>query len=204
MNANRDCQNDLRELRKLASQREWNEQQVVIDRLLMRLNQTECVGLGIQYIEAYIPRFEHYYPEQTWPRRLLNRFKAALSADPNQSSWPEAPDEFTENYPKPGAGNFRNALLELWKIGTGLSDAYHRARQTRRSIYAIFMADLTESWGRSNPELWDRYRHPQNTHDMFVLPYQRWMSPEIAERDISNWLRLANDIEKRLEQSLDR
>lgn len=191
---------DLRTLYDLAPQRAWKELQEVTERLFVQLGQAKCISIAIHYVESYLPKFEYYYPEKTWPHELLKGIRATISARTGEKTWPGAFAEFTEDYSKPGAGNFRDALLELWRIGTVRDDPTQCAQLARLSICNVFMAELDESWGRRNPDLWERKRHPVTTYDMFILPRDFWASPEVSERDVNNWLGLGDEIKKRFRE----
>lgn len=143
---------DLLALREAVERHEGNSWLFVASRLLSRMPLTEAMKLSLEQVSLRLPAFERHQPGVTWPRQLVESLASAtLPAD-----W-ELPEDL--DFPGPGAGNFINAVEELWLASLALADGTRCIEFLVSAVAGAFMTEAVEAWTSSHPEEWARYKH---------------------------------------------
>lgn len=195
---------DLASLRQAARGREWTALQDTLKRLLARLEPIPALEIPAVRIDAYLPRFEAYYPEAKWVRELFMSVAAYASA-PN-----ELPDYAVNQFPQPGCGNFVSAVLDLARAVQTKYTVFERYSFITNATANAILADLMDFYYRQHPDEWALLTdQPDAVDEATGLPlrqvlYMRfWLDADVAQRDTATWLAVAEVLGRRLTPSGD-
>lgn len=184
---------DLAELRIAATQREQEKLQFLLKRLLQSLDYYMALAVPLERIQAYLPIFESYYPEEVWVRKLLLMI----------TNYGKAPDNdisalaLQESFGAAGMGNFLKAVYDLNQAMQQSNTPEVRIGFMASAVVNIVMADLAESWYGSRPKAWEKVRANQEPHAS-TIALTFWTDKQTAERDTGAWLSIADSIEAKL------
>ncbi len=190
---------DLAALREAAQERDWGKLQTALTRLMMELDFYVALEMTISRIHEHLPVFERAHPGATWARELLVGLVSYGIAPP------ELPPEAGEPHPSPGAANTIMALFELARGAERKTPLDNRMRFLANALANIMLADLASFWYGQHPEAWEQ----QMQHGEEINPTtgfsvrqqiyaQFWLDETTAERDTTNWLKLAEQLEHKL------
>jgi hypothetical protein len=183
---------DLQVLRAAAAQREWTRLQDTLKRLLTRLDPLEALEIPALRIQAFLPRFEHYYPEAGWLRELLLMLMAYGTAPR------DLPAHAVNQFPSPGCGNYVAAVLDLARaVQDGVSPFERYSFITNATANAV-LAELMDLYYRDHGDDWQRLNGaPDEIDPSTGLTVRQtlygvfWMDAAVAERDTAAWLDIA-------------
>lgn len=184
---------DLAELREAAKEREQEKLQFLLKRLLQSLDYYVALALPLERIQAFLPTFEQYYPEETWVRKLLLMI----------TNYGKAPDNdiaalaLQESFTAAGMGNFLKAVYDLNQAMQSSHTPEVRIGFMASAVVNIIMAELAEAWYGKYPKAWEKVRANQEPHAS-TIALTFWTDKQTAERDTRAWLALADSIEAKL------
>jgi hypothetical protein len=184
---------DLEELRAAALQREQEQLQFLLKRLLQSLDYYMAVAVPLERIQAFLPVFESYYPEESWVRKLLLMITNYGKAPDNDISGIALQQSFSA----PGMGNFLKAVFDLSQAMQESNSPEIRIGFMASAVVNSNMADLAEAWYGKSPKAWERVRANQEPHAT-TIAYTFWTDAQTAARDTANWLSVADSIEAKL------
>jgi hypothetical protein len=184
---------DLAELRQAAEEREQEKLQFLLKRLLITLDYYMALAVPLEAIQAFLPRFESYYPEETWVRKLLLMITNYGKAPDNDIASLALQDSFSAA----GMGNFLKAVYDLNQAMQSSNTPEVRIGFMASAVVNIIMADLVESWYSKRPKAWEKVRANQEEHAR-TIALTFWTDSETAERDTAAWLSVADSIEAKL------
>lgn len=194
----------LRELRKFAYAREWGLLQVTTRDLLGELPAFSAVDAVITQMNRYLPIFERYHPPDTLKGRMVRELLVTLVS---YGFAPEQlPDYIIGEYDTPGSGQFANGVLELCRAMQKDRPPAQRAEQLASAVANTYLAELAELYYSRYPDHYARVRanridaltNEYTDPDAAKIPLLLWNDPLVAARDVTLWLRLADDLETRL------
>jgi hypothetical protein len=186
---------DLEELRAAALQRDQEQLQFLLKRLLQALDYYMAVAVPLERIQAFLPVFESYYPEETWVRKLLLMITNYGKAPDNDISSMALQQSFSAA----GMGNFLKAVFDLSQAMQDSHTPEIRIGFMASAVVNIIMADLAEAWYGKHPKAWERVRSNQEPHAT-TIAYTFWTDAKTAERDTANWLSVADSMATKLER----
>jgi len=192
-------QGDLQSLRTAAQQREWTMLQDALKRLLTRLEPLAALEIPAARVQAHLPRFEHYYPEAGWVRELLLMLMAYGTAPR------DLPAHAVNQFPSPGCGNYVTAVLNLARaVQEGVSPFERYSFITNATANAV-LAELMDLYYRDHLADWQRINDAPDEIDPATglsvrqaLYVAFWMDPQVAARDTTIWLEIADALAAKL------
>ncbi|MBZ0293249.1 MAG: hypothetical protein K8L99_11850 [Anaerolineae bacterium] len=191
---------ELISLRTAADQREWTTLQDTLKRLLTGLEPIPALEIPALQVNNFLPRFETYYPDAQWVRELFMTVAAYASAPT------DLPVQAVNQFPQPGCGNFVGAVLDLARAVQPKHTVYERYSFMTNATANALLSDLMDLYYGSRPEEWLKLTEEADETDKVTgLPvrqvqYMRfWLNDDVAARDTTAWLALADLLEARLE-----
>ena len=184
---------DLEELRTAALQREQEKLQFLLKRLLQSLDYYMALAIPLERIQAFLPIFESYYPDETWVRKLLLMI----------SNYGKAPDSdiaamaLEQSFSAAGTGNFLKAVYDLNQAMQDSNTPEVRVGFMASAVVNSIMADLAEAWYGKRSKAWEKVRANQEPHAT-TIALTFWTDAQTAERDTAAWLAVADSIEAKL------
>jgi hypothetical protein len=184
---------DLEDLRTAALQREQEKLQFLLKRLLQSLDYFMALAVPLERIQAFLPKFEGYYPEETWVRKLLLMV----------INYGKAPDNdiaalaLEQSFSAAGMGNFLKAVYDLNQAMQDGNTPEVRIGFMASAVVNIIMAELAEAWYGKHPKAWERVRAGQEPHAT-TIALTFWTDSQTAERDTAAWLAVGDSIEAKL------
>ena len=148
-------QSDLDALRKAAHDRDHEQIQYLLKRLVMRLPFYHALAIAVERAHAYAPTFERYYPDATWARQVLV-YIATVGQTPG-----ELPPEAMREYSSPGSGNFVKAVFDLGNAAHQEHQMEARLGYLVSALVNVVMAELVEAWYADKLADWERARGNQ-------------------------------------------
>jgi hypothetical protein len=180
---------DLEDLRTAAQNREHEQLQFLLKRLLQSLDYYLALAIPLQRIQAFLPRFEEYYPDETWLRQLLLMI----------SNYGKAPDNdiaamaLEQSFSEAGMGNFLKAVYDLVQAMQDSQTPEVRIGFMASSVVNIIMAELALSWYGLRPKAWELARG--NNVQSQKIAYVFWTDAQTAKNDSQAWLEIADSIQ---------
>lgn len=186
---------DIEQMRIAAQQREWNTLQDTLKRALALLDPLIALTIAAPRLQAFLPRFELYYPEATWIRELLLTVVAYASAPR------DLPINAINQFPQPGCGNFVLAVLDVARTVQPQYTVYERYSHVTNAIANAILADLQYTYFKKRPQLYAQLIDP-DTDDTTRQQIQAafWLDDNIAKRDTALWLHTVDLIEAALDE----
>lgn len=193
---------DLQDIRKAAQERNQQQLQFLLKRLLQGLNYYTALSVPLDCIREHLDTFERYYPEETWVRKLLLTINMYGTA-PNENVVEMA---LEQSFPHPGTANFFKAIYDLTQSMQDKHTPEARIGFMASSVVNAIMAQLAESWYGKHEKAWERIRDSQYdpATGTYVdekanrIAYTFWTHPETAKMDTEAWVALADNIGQKL------
>lgn len=195
-------QRDLTDLREAAHNRDQQQLQLMLKRLLQSMDFFVALAVPLEVTYRFLDIFESYYPDEIWPRQLLLAI-TSFGTTPDDSI---AETALQQDFSEPGAGNFLKAVYDITQAMNDMHTTEARIGFMTSAAVNAIMAELVEAWYGEHLEAWQRVR--ENTYnpetDIYSDPgatdiaYQFWTDRQTAALDVTAWLQIANSIEKKL------
>ncbi len=180
---------DLQSLRTAAQQREWTRLQDTLKRLLARLEPFEALVIPAERVQAFLPRFEAYYPEAGWVRELLLMLMS-YGTVPR-----DLPVHAVNQFPSPGCGNYVSAVLDLARAVQDGVSPYERYSFITNATSNVVLAELMDLYYRDHMAAWQRLNDAPEAIDPATglsvrqtVYAQFWLDPQVAACDTALWL----------------
>lgn len=178
---------DLSQMRIAASQREWTTLQDTFKRLIADLDPLIALSVVAPRVQAFFPKFHHYYPDAGWAQELFLTVMNYASA-PN-----DLPIHNVRQFPSPGCGNFLMAIFDLARAVQQGYETFERYSHITNAAANAILADLQYTYFKNRLDLFQQFRDA----DTGLLLYQHiqvrfWMDDVVGKRDTALWLHLAD------------
>lgn len=191
-----DHQRDLIVLRHAVQERDWTTTQDIFKRLLTQLDPLIALSVVTPRIQAFIPKFQHYYPEAKWVRDLM------LTVVVYGSSPREIPFHAVRDFPSPGCGNFLMAVFDLAQTVQSEHTIYERYSFITNAAANAILAQLQYSYFKNRPEYYALYRdHETDPETRQAIQTDFWLDETVAKTDIALWTNLVNTLVDTLEKN---
>jgi hypothetical protein len=196
---------DLQDMRTAAHQRNQQQLQFLLKRLLQSLTYYMALSVPLDCIRPFLDIFENNYPEETWVRTLLLSINM-YGAKPNENV---AEMALEQSFNTPGTANFLKAIYDLTQSMQDKHTPEARIGFMASSVVNAMMAQLVEAWYGKREKAWERVRDSQYdpTTGEYIdekttrIAYTFWTHPDTATMDTEAWLALADNIEQKLKRS---
>lgn len=185
----------LEQLRSAAEARDPERCQFLLKSLFMGMEFYLALAVVIERTQAFLPAFEHYYPDGGFARQILKQMINTGTA-PSR-----LPPEALRDFEYPGAANFMKALADL-------AHALQQGPLPPRIGYLVsatvnaIMAELVEHYYGRHMDHWQIVRENPEDPEAREIAYQFWMDEEIALLDTDHWLQVADSIEAHMRRQL--
>ncbi|MDQ7026894.1 MAG: hypothetical protein Q9P44_15200 [Anaerolineae bacterium] len=204
---NPQVQRDLSDIRKAAQERNQEQLQFMLKRLLQSLTFFTALSVPLEGLYHFLETFEQYYPDEEWVRKLVIAI-GAYGTPPDDSI---AEMALHQRFTAPGMGNYLKAVYDVTQAMQEKHTSEARISFMASAVVNTIMAQLAEAWYGKYPTAWDKvqqskrnpetgaYTDPKAT----TIAYTFWMADDTAQRDTALWLSIADTIEakfKRLER----
>lgn len=188
-----DYRADLDALRTAAQGRDWTPLQDTLKRLLARLEPLPALEVPATQIQAFLPRFETYYPDAGWVRQL------ALTVISYGSAPKDLPEQAVNQFPSPGCGNFVRGVLDLGRAVQDQYSIFERYSHATNATANTVLADLMDFYYHDHLDEWAHVNEPDTVPDVRQRLYARfWLNEAVAARDTATWLAIADLLDQRL------
>ncbi len=189
-------QQDLYLLRHAAQDRDWTTTQDLFKRLLTQLDPLIALSVVAPRIQAFVPKFQHFYPEAKWVRDLM------LTAVVYGSSPRELPVHAVQDFPSPGCGNFLMAVFDLARTVQPEHTVFERYSFITNAGANAILAQLQYTYFKNRPELYNIYRD-RETDDATRQAIQTdfWLDDVVTKTDVALWANLIDTLVSTLEKN---
>ncbi len=197
MNSNFD---DLRKLRESAPAGKWMERNAPLMRLLNAIGSVETLDIAIQTVDNYLPNFEQAHQVEKWVYNSMHFIReCATSGGLDRLRANPIPVDHADRYSK----RLAFIIAELRYGFLNLDDATKAIESAIEVISRTFMFEIGDRMNTISPK-------PARPSTNNPVEIQKFMNdgvmegihlrnhPEVAKLEISLWLGLADEIEKRL------
>ncbi|MFW5747990.1 MAG: hypothetical protein ACOCYT_00095 [Chloroflexota bacterium] len=186
---------DLARMRTAAQQREWTTLQDTFKRLIAELDPLIALSVVAPRVQAFVPRFRHYYPEAGWVEQLMLTVVSYASAPR------DLPVTAINQFPSPGCGNFIMAVLDLARTVQEGHTVFERFSHVTNAAANAILADLQYTYFKNRPEVYAQL-HDENLPEAErqQIQYHFWLNEIVSKRDTALWLNLADGVEAALER----
>lgn len=184
-------QDDITALRQAAQERNADEAQFLLKRLLPELEFVLALGLAAEQTYRFVDTFEQNHPGEVWARRMILQIVNTATA-PERTIIEQAFQHFTT----PGTANFIKAMYDLFEATQKTNASAARIGFLTSAIVNAMTAELVDVYFGSRPDVWAEYRSQGENFNQIAVDF--WTDDAVAERDTMLWLRLADEIEKKL------
>jgi len=193
-----DYQTDITRLREAAENRDHDQAQFVLKRLLQQLDRLVALAVPIERIQTFLPTFEQYYPDEEWVRKTL------LSI----VTYGQAPDDnivqmaFQQDFSKPGAGNFLKALYDIIQAMQDKHAPQARVGYMVSAVVNANMAELVHFWYADQQAAWEKMRRKTIDSDSETsqIALAFWMDQDVALLDEDGWMLVADSVEAKFQR----
>ncbi len=193
---------DLQELRKASVERNQQQLQFLLKRLLQRMEYYIALSVPLERIRQFLPNFEQAYPDETWVRQLLLMINNYGKAPENDIAEMALQHDFTA----PGVGNFLKAVYDLTQAMQDKHTPEARIGFMTSAVVNAIMADLAHAWYSERDKAWQRVRDNQydpineaySDEQATRIAYIFWTHPDTVALDKQRWLEVADSIEYKL------
>jgi hypothetical protein len=207
MTMNPQHQRDLTDIRTAAQQRNHEQLQFMLKRLLQGLDFYVALTVPLERLYQLLDTFERYYPDEAWVRKLIIAIGAYGTAPDDSIAEMALHQRFTA----PGMGNYLKAVYDVTQAMQDKHTSEARISFMASAVVNSVMAELAEAWYGKYPAAWEKVRQSEQNPETgeytdpkaTTIAYTFWMSAETAQRDTEIWLAIAANIEakyKRLER----
>lgn len=182
---------DLQDLRKEAQERNQEQLQFLLKRLLQRMEYYIALAVPLELIREFLPTFEAHYPDETWVRQLLLMINNYGKAPENDISEMALQQGFTVA----GTGNFLKAVFDLTQAMQDKNTPEARIGFMASAVVNATMAELVHSWYGERDKAWELVRENPSDEQAQRIAYIFWTHADTAELDQHLWLKIADSIE---------
>lgn len=187
-------QTDLAIMRGAAQSRDWATLQDSFKRLITPLDPLIALSVVVPRVQAFVPRFMHYYPQAGWVRELFLTVVSYGSA-PSQ-----LPDAAIKQFPSPGCGNFVMAVLDLSRTVQMNVSVFERYSHVTNAAANAIVADLQYTYFKKRVRLFEALiAGDLDENDRQAIQMDFWLDPIVSKRDTALWLNLAESAQGALE-----
>ncbi len=180
---------DLAQLRAAAQGREWLSLQDTFKRVLTNLEPLIALSVVTPRVQAFIPKFQHYYPQAGWVRELM------LTVVVYGSAPGELPVHAVRDFPSPGCGNFLMAVFDLARTVQPQYTVFERYSHITNAAANAILAHLQYSYFKKRLDLYAVLRDSE-TDDATrqQIQHQFWLDEDVARTDTALWLNLVDNL----------
>jgi len=179
----------MNQFREAIREHQWLKCEEFIQVVLRNLKPREMVILAVKQVSAFLPTFESYYPQVTWPREML---RLLSNGDPLATSM-----EFTglnESYSSPGSDAFVQAISLVDNASQFQHDLYACSIKASNAIVVAIAARRYEYTIRNFPAAYKLVPAIETEENISPeLVYDR--HPEAENYSERIWSELASDLE---------
>lgn len=191
-----DHQQDITMLRYAIQERDWTTTQDIFKRLLTQLDPLIALSVVTPRIQAFIPKFLHYYSEAKWVRDLM------LTVVVYGSSPREIPFHAVRDFPSPGCGNFLMAVFDLAQTVQPDHTIYERYSFITNAAANGILAQLQYSYFKNRPELYTLYRDGETDPEIRqAIQTDFWLDDTVAKTDSALWSNVVDLLVTTLEKN---
>lgn len=196
---------DLQDMRETAHERNQQQLQFLLKRILQSLDYYMALSVPLDSIRNFLEIFEGYYPEETWVRKLL----LSINMYGMTPSDTVAEMALQQTFSIPGTGNFLKAVYDLTQAMQDKHTPEARIGFMASAVVNSIMAQLAEAWYGKREKAWERVRDSQSNpitgeyvdEKATRIAYTFWTHADTVTMDIEAWLALADNIEQKLKRS---
>lgn len=193
---------DLKDLRAAAQERNQEQVQYTLKRLLQAMDYYVALSVPLERLQWFLDIFESYYPEESWVRKLLLMINTF--GTPPETTIPEA--ALQETFSAPGAANYVKAVFDLTQAMQDKHSPEARIGYLASAVVNSIMAELAEAWYGEREQDWQRVRGNHydaqtgtySDPEAMQIAYAFWTDEATAALDRGCWTDIANSIEKKL------
>jgi hypothetical protein len=183
-------ESDLVALRQAATNRDHEQIQFLLKRLVLRLPFYHALVIAVEQAHGYVGTFERYHPDAVWARQVLVHI-ATVGTTPG-----DLPDEAMHDYTTPGSANFVKAVFDLGNAAFQEHPMEARIGFLVSAVVHAIMAELVEVWYGARLADWERVRQNPNAPEAAQIALRFWTDEAISQRDTEAWLNVADRIEQ--------
>jgi hypothetical protein len=184
-------------LKKAIAIHDWATSVQLAKEILSRMDNKQNIDIAANLLMDYLPIFEKYHPEATWPRTFLNAVINSAHIDP-EGSLPI----YEEGYSSPGSINFLEALGRINSARLHVNDNLS-LDLALGAIVATIGAFSYEYWANIYPDDWEIVRKPKTAETNFPQLRSRMLAdPQVENYTERIWATLYERIIKLLNQRM--
>ena len=197
-------QSDLEQFRFAIRQRDTEQKQYLLKKLLQELDFYIALAVALEPIHRYLEHFEQDYPDETWVRTLVIGI-ANFGTTPDDQISTEA---LRQDFSKPGAGNYLKSVSDIVQAMQPSHPGVARIGYLGSAIVNVIMAELVRAWYHTRLVAWERVR--ANQFDVATgqyldpeatqIAYQFWTDSLVMQRDADLWTAIAGSLEEKLQR----
>lgn len=193
---------DLKDLRAAAQERNQEQVQYILKRLLQGMDYYIALSVPLERLQLFLDIFESYYPDESWIRKLL--LLITTFGTPPEPTIAEA--ALQETFSAPGAANYVKAVFDLTQAMQDKHSGEARIGYMASAVVNSIMAELAEAWYGEREQDWqrvrsNRYDAEQGTYSdpqAAEIAYAFWTDEATTTLDQRCWMEIADSIEKKL------
>jgi hypothetical protein len=189
-------QQDIYLLRHAVQDRDWTTTQDIFKRVLTQLDPLVALSVVAPRLQAFVPKFQHFYPEAKWVRDLM------LTVVVYGSSPRELPIHAVRDFPSPGCGNFLMGVFDLARTVQTEHTIFERYSFITNAGANAILAQLQYTYFKNRPDLYALYRDSE-TDDATRQAIQTdfWLDDVVAKTDVALWTNLIETLISTLEKN---
>ena len=197
-------QRDLTDLRQAAQERNHEQMQYMLKRLLQGVGYYPALGIVAERLYDFLDIFESYYPDEAWVRNLLVAL-VSFGTSPDDSV---AQMALQQAFSAPGCGNYVKAVYDLVQSTQAKHTPEARVGYMASAIVNVNMAVLAEAWYGEREDDWQRVRQQQidpqtgqsSDPQAARISANFWLDDSTTALDTAMWLEVADRVEKALKR----
>jgi hypothetical protein len=186
----------LIQLQVAAQGREWTTLQDTFKQLVTNLDPLIALSVVAPRVQAFIPKFQHYYPEAKWVRELMLTV-IAYGSSPN-----DLPVHAVRDFPSPGCGNFLLAVFDLARTVQPHYSVFERYSHITNAAANAILAHLQYTYFKKRLDLYAILRDSETDEvTRQQIQHQFWLDEDVARTDTALWLNLIETLTVALENN---
>ena len=172
--------------------------------LMNLLDFSDAVNITLKYMKMFLPRFEFYYPQDTWVRNALDMVEKGEQIKWDNPILKGIEKRWDRLFTAPGCYYFVAGVYELIDLMSYPDGLLHRGHALQPTIHGI----EADAWASRNPLRWMIYNHfmkyrVEITDEMdediiFWMQRVRTRAPFVLNLRKQLWTDVGNDIETKL------
>jgi hypothetical protein len=168
------------------------QERSIID-LLLSLEARDLIVLSLKQVRSYLPSYEKYYPQVTWPREWLEKAEKL-----NKFAIPKGFDAYNEVIADTGPLIFIRGIGSLnYAFNAYLKKEYAKSQSLACSgILAIVLAKNFTFWMEDDPEGWQLTRQEERNEKISRRIRKYKYGARYKNYEKNTWLDLLEDIAK--------